>query len=104
MRADGRLALFGIVCFALRPTGSDRPSIAPRCGRCSRSAAGFLLQNVALFARQNADYVAVGTAFGAAVVGFYSMAWRLADLTYRASRTRRARDLPRLRPGAQQGG
>jgi PST family polysaccharide transporter len=37
---------------------------------------------VAIFARQNADYVVVGRAFGAAQVGFYSMAYRLGDLTY----------------------
>jgi O-antigen/teichoic acid export membrane protein len=43
---------------------------------------GFLLQNVAIFLRQNTDYIVVGRSFGAAVVGFYSMAYRLGDLTY----------------------
>jgi O-antigen/teichoic acid export membrane protein len=43
---------------------------------------GFLAQGVTVFVRQNADNVTVGRAFGSAALGFYSMAYRLGDLSY----------------------
>jgi O-antigen/teichoic acid export membrane protein len=43
---------------------------------------GFLAQGVTVFVRQNADNVIVGRAFGSAALGFYSMAYRLGDLSY----------------------
>ena len=43
---------------------------------------GFLAQGITVFVRQNADNVTVGRAFGAAALGFYSMAYRLGDLSY----------------------
>lgn len=76
------LLVFGIVCFALSPYRVRPAFDRTQVRELFAFGSGFLLQNVALFARQNADYVAVGRAFGAASVGFYSMAWRLADLTY----------------------
>jgi lipopolysaccharide exporter len=76
------LAAFGVAGYALSPY-RVRPTFERSLVRPLFSAGmGFLLQNVAIFARQNADYVVVGRAFGAAVVGFYSMAYRLGDLTY----------------------
>ena len=76
------LAAFCAVAVALAPyrvrPAFDRRAVPSLFG----AGSGFLLQNVAIFARQNADYVVVGRAFGAASVGFYSMAYRLGDLTY----------------------
>jgi PST family polysaccharide transporter len=46
------------------------------------SGRGFLAQGWTVFVRQNADMVTVGRAFGAAALGFYSMAYRLGDLSY----------------------
>lgn len=76
------LAAFGVLAFALAPyrvrPAFERAIVPSLFG----AGSGFLLQNVSIFARQNADYVVVGRAFGAAPVGFYSMAYRLSDLTY----------------------
>jgi PST family polysaccharide transporter len=76
------LAAFGVLAFALAPyrvrPAFERSLVPSLFG----AGSGFLLQNVSIFARQNADYVVVGRAFGAAQVGFYSMAYRLGDLTY----------------------
>lgn len=76
------LAAFGVLAFALAPyrvrPAFERAIVPSLFG----AGSGFLLQNVSIFARQNADYVVVGRAFGAAPVGFYSMAYRLGDLTY----------------------
>src|SRR5215213_4039954 len=47
-----------------------------------RSSRGFMLQGVTAFLQQNADYFAVGRILGAAQVGFYSLAYRLAELPY----------------------
>jgi lipopolysaccharide exporter len=43
---------------------------------------GFLAQGITVFIRQNADSVTVGRAFGTAALGFYSMGYRLGDLSY----------------------
>lgn len=76
------LAAFGLLAFVLAPY-RVRPTFERGIVRSLFTAgSGFLLQNVSIFARQNADYVVVGRAFGAASVGFYSMAYRLSDLTY----------------------
>jgi len=45
---------------------------------------GFLAQGSAAYASQNADYVAVGAVLGAAPLGFYSMAYRLSELSPKA--------------------
>jgi lipopolysaccharide exporter len=47
-----------------------------------RSSRGFLAQGVTAFFQQNADYFAVGRILGAAQVGYYSLAYRLAELPY----------------------
>jgi O-antigen/teichoic acid export membrane protein len=43
---------------------------------------GFLAQGMTVFVRQNADNVTVGYVFGVVSLGFYSMAYRLGDLSY----------------------
>lgn len=47
-----------------------------------RTGWGFLGQAALAFVQQNADFFAVGRVLGAAPVGFYSMAYRLAELPY----------------------
>ncbi|MGH2824478.1 MAG: oligosaccharide flippase family protein, partial [Thermoleophilaceae bacterium] len=48
--------------------------------RVIRSGRGFLAQDFATFAGANADYLAVGRVLGPAQLGFYSMAFRQAEL------------------------
>ena len=43
---------------------------------------GFMAQGMTVFVRQNADNVTVGHVFGTTALGFYSMAYRLGDLSY----------------------
>ena len=45
-----------------------------------RGGRGFLAQDLATFASQNADYLAVGRILGPAQLGFYAMAYRQAEL------------------------
>jgi PST family polysaccharide transporter len=47
-----------------------------------RESGGFITQGITIFIRSNTDTVAVARAFGAAQLGFYSMAYRLGDLSY----------------------
>lgn len=49
-----------------------------------RAGSGFVLQDGAAFLEQNVDYVIVGRALPAAQLGFYSMAYRQAELPYYA--------------------
>lgn len=76
------LATLGVVAYALSPfhvrPGFDRTVVRSLFDTSS----GFLLQNVAVFGRQNLDYIVVGKNFGPASVGFYSMAFRLSDLPF----------------------
>lgn len=63
--------------------------IAPRwdpavARKVARSGRGYITQGVTVFIRQNIDTVMVGRSFSAASIGFYSMAFRLGDLTYSA--------------------
>jgi PST family polysaccharide transporter len=78
------LFAFGVAAYLAAPyhvrPALQRDQVRPLFG----TGSGFLLQSLSTFARQNADYVVVGRAFGAATVGFYSMAYRLGDLTYLA--------------------
>ena len=77
-------ALFAIVLVVLAPR-----RVVPRwdgaiARRVFSTGQGFFTQGVTVFIRQNADTVIVGRAFSAAAVGYYSMAFRLGDLTYSA--------------------
>jgi PST family polysaccharide transporter len=47
-----------------------------------RSGCAFLGQGVSNFVRQNADTVVLARAFGARPLGYYTMAYRLGDMTY----------------------
>ena len=69
--------LLVLVPSRIRP-GLDRAQVRPLLitGR------GFLTQGVMNFVRSNVDTITVGRAFGVAPLGFYSMAWRIGDLTY----------------------
>ena len=49
-----------------------------------RSSRGFLGQELAEFFQQNADYLSVGQILGATQLGYYSMAYRQAELPYHA--------------------
>ena len=49
-----------------------------------RTGSGFVLQDVAAFLEQNADYLTTGRLLGSSSLGIYSMAYRQADLPYQA--------------------
>jgi lipopolysaccharide exporter len=73
---------FGAALVAVAPY-----HVVPRWDRATaadllRSSGGFMAQGVTAFFQQNADYFAVGRVLGAAQVGFYSLAYRLAELPY----------------------
>ena len=79
----------GLLVFAVMVRALARERIRPRLHRdrareVMAVGKGFLVQSGAAFLRANADYVAVGRAFGSGPLGHYSMAWRLADMPYQA--------------------
>jgi O-antigen/teichoic acid export membrane protein len=62
-----------------------RPAFeAHRAREIVRDGRGFLGQDLATFASQNADYLAVGRILGPAQLGFYAMAYRQAELPHYA--------------------
>jgi O-antigen/teichoic acid export membrane protein len=62
-----------------------RPAFDRRAAReIVRGGRGFLAQDLAAFAGQNADYLAVGRILGASQLGFYVMAYRQAELPHYA--------------------
>lgn len=78
------VAAFAAVLVALAP---HRPR--PRFDRAVArdvfvTGRGFLTQGATQFVRQNFDSALVGRSLGAASIGFYSMAFKLGDLTYSA--------------------
>jgi PST family polysaccharide transporter len=81
----GQLAgtvLYGAVLLAMAPY-RVRPAYDRAVARdVMGTSRGFLGQAALAFVQQNADYFAVGRILGAAPVGFYSMAYRLAELPY----------------------
>ena len=80
----GSNLLFALALIALAPF-RVAPRFDPAVARTVlRTGRGFVTQGVTVFVRQNIDTVIVGRAFGSAAVGFYSMAFRLGDLTYSA--------------------
>jgi PST family polysaccharide transporter len=73
---------FSVVVVWLAPYWV-RPTFERGIGRSLvRSSRGFLAQGVTNIIRANADNVVVAGAFGAARLGYYSMAYRLCDLSY----------------------
>lgn len=81
----GQLASY--VCFALTLVTLAPYRVAPRFDLrlvrgLVRNGGGFVVQGVTAFVRHNTDNVVVARSFGAAQLGFYSMGFRLADLSY----------------------
>jgi O-antigen/teichoic acid export membrane protein len=73
---------FSLAVVALSPY-RVRPALDPGVVRgLFRSSRGFLAQGITNVMRGNADNVVVARAFGAASLGYYSMAYRLGDLSY----------------------
>ena len=73
--------------FVLAAISTDR--IAPAFDRSAvrellKSGAPFYLQEGSAFVQQNVDYAAVGGALGTTQVGYYSMAFRIGELTHHA--------------------
>ncbi|QEC47325.1 oligosaccharide flippase family protein [Baekduia soli] len=78
------MGLFAAVLFVLAPY-RVAPAWDPAVARTVfATGRGFFTQGITVFIRQNADTVMVGRTFGAAPIGYYSMAFRFGDLTYSA--------------------
>jgi PST family polysaccharide transporter len=81
----GQLGGFAALAFTLTALSPYRvgpryePAIVPRL---VRESSGFVAQGITNFIRMNTDSVVVARAFGTAQLGFYSMAFRLSDLSY----------------------
>jgi PST family polysaccharide transporter len=68
---------------ALVALASDRirPTFVPEAARTAvRAGRAYLAQGVLAYVQQNVDYLIVGRALGSSALGFYSMAYRLAEL------------------------
>lgn len=73
------IALLVLAPYRVRPTfkrGVARDAL--------RTGAGFVLQDVAAYLQQNADYIVIGRVLPTAQLGFYSMAYRQAELPHYA--------------------
>ncbi|MGI8779094.1 MAG: lipopolysaccharide biosynthesis protein [Solirubrobacteraceae bacterium] len=71
---------FSVVLLVL---ASDRirPTFVPAAARTAiRTGRAYLVQGALAYVQQNADYLIVGRALGSGALGFYSMAYRLAEL------------------------
>lgn len=81
----GQIARVSVYALALQLLAPYRvrPAFDFRAARpLLDQSRGFLAQGGFAFVAQNADYFAIGRMLGAAQVGFYSMAYRLAELPY----------------------
>jgi lipopolysaccharide exporter len=73
-------AVYSVTLLSLAPY-RVRPGFDRRVARdVYRSGRGFVVQGGTAFLRQNVDYLAVGQAGGAPALGYYSLAYRLAEL------------------------
>jgi O-antigen/teichoic acid export membrane protein len=72
-------ALLVLTPYRVRPA-FDRAT----AGQVIHTGRGFLSQDLAVFLGENADYLAVGRFLGASQLGFYSMAFRQAELPHYA--------------------
>jgi len=71
---------FSAVLLALAPQ-RVRPTWIPAVASDAlRAGRAYLVQGLLAFVQQNADYVVVGRLLGSTQLGFYSMAYRLAEL------------------------
>jgi lipopolysaccharide exporter len=73
------VALFSLAPYRVRPA-FDRH----RALDIMRGSRGFLGQELAQFFEQNTDYLSIGRILGASQLGFYSMAYRQAELPHYA--------------------
>jgi O-antigen/teichoic acid export membrane protein len=71
------LMLMALSPYRVRPR-FDAELVPQLC----RESGGFIAQGITGFLRWNTDSVIVGSTFGTAPLGFYSMAFRLGDLSY----------------------
>jgi PST family polysaccharide transporter len=81
--------LLGFVVFAVTLGALAPYQVRPRfdrplAGDLLQTSRGFLYQGLANFLRINLDNVTVARVFGATLLGYYSMAWRFADLSWTA--------------------
>ena len=73
-------AASGVALLVLTPY-RVRPAFDGRIAKeVVRAGFGFLLQDAATYLQENGDYIAVGKVLGPAQLGFYSMAYRQAEL------------------------
>jgi PST family polysaccharide transporter len=74
----------GVALLVLAPY-RVRPAFNPPAARDALSTgAGFVLQDGASYLQQNADYIVIGRVLPTAQLGFYSMAYRQAELPHYA--------------------
>ncbi len=74
----------GIALLCLAPY-RVRPTFDRRLARDAlRTGSGFVLQDGAAYLQQNADYIVIGRVLPTAQLGFYSMAYRQAELPHYA--------------------
>jgi PST family polysaccharide transporter len=72
----------GVTLFTLAPFRVKPAFERSRVRDIVRGSRGFLGQELAEFFEQNADYISIGQVLGASQLGFYSMAYRQAELPY----------------------
>ena len=73
------VALFSLAPYRIRPAFERRRAL-----EIMRTSRGFLGQELAQFFEQNTDYLSIGGFLGASQLGFYSMAYRQAELPHYA--------------------
>ena len=74
----------GVALFVLSPYRVRPAFERSRARDIVRGSRGFLGQEFAEFFEQNADYISIGQILGSTQLGFYSMAFRQAELPYLA--------------------
>jgi O-antigen/teichoic acid export membrane protein len=74
------MTAFAATLFALAPTHPRTTFDRETAREAWRTGRGFVGQGILAFVHQNTDYVVVGRTLGAAQLGFYSNAYRLAEL------------------------
>jgi PST family polysaccharide transporter len=74
----------GVTLFALAPY-RVRPAFSRETARSVvTTSRGFLAQDLATYLQENADYIAIGRVLGSAQLGFYTLAYRQAELPHYA--------------------
>jgi len=79
MHASRGIALLILTPYRVRPTWNGTLA-----REALRAGGGFVLQDGATYLQQNADYIVVGRVLPTAQLGFYSMAYRQAELPHYA--------------------